>query len=96
MDIESCDKSDNAQKWYFLDKGGGFFQIINVHYRYKLESYGGKYIKVYDENKDDDYQKWSINGQHLRNKAWPNVYLTNSKGDPQASSEPYKWNFESV
>ena len=98
MYFESCNKSDNAQKWYFLNKGGGYFLIVNVYLRYNLRCISKNEVDLNENNKDNDNQMWSTifaGGLYLQNKEYSG-YLTNNNGNPGVSSKPYKWNFESV
>ena len=93
MYFKSCNKSDNAQKWFFVDKGLGFSQIINVNSKFNLECSGNN-AYLNSKTYDNDYQLWTSKGRYLRNKAFPDAYLTNNNGNPAVSSAPYQWNFE--
>ena len=93
MNFQTCSNSD-SQKWYFLDKGNGYFQIINLSFRYQLDCSNSNSVYLNYNSYDNDNQKWSSNGNNLQNKAYTNAYLTNNSGTPGLSIWSYSWNLQ--
>ena len=82
----------NDQKWYFLDNGNGYFQIVNIEYRVFLSCDLDKKLVAIPKSLADDSQKWSAvrNGIffNMVNKLYK-VYLGSSNGIPAVSTKPY-------
>ena len=95
MNFQACANGD-SQKWYFLDKGAGSFQIVNVAYKCQLDCSSSNSVYLNVNSYDNDNQKWTSNGNNLQNKAYSNAYLTNNSGSPGLSIWSYSWTLQLV
>jgi hypothetical protein len=82
--------SDQA-KWFLSDQGNGIFQLINLSTRYPLDCSSSSNVYSSTTNYYNDNEKWTSDGNYLRNVAYKNAYLAINGNSLTLSGSPVSW-----